>query len=100
MVIDDKDGGIGTRLHVGGLDSGGKGGRGGIHRKGEPENRTLGPVGLEPEESPMLLDHRAAQRQAQAHAFGFGGEEGGKELLLDRDRKSTRLNSSHSQISY
>ena len=31
----------------------------------------------------MLLDHRAAQRQAQTHALGLGGEEGGEQALGD-----------------
>src|SRR5437868_15474048 len=69
----------------------------GVDGKREPENRTRGAIGFESEESPMLLDDRAAQRQAQAHAFGLGREEGREELLL-HFRGDARADVSHREL--
>src|SRR5690606_24208102 len=53
-----------------------------IRGEREAENRTLRRQGLEPEKSPMLFHHGAAQAQAQPHALGLGGEEGREQPLL------------------
>src|SRR5256886_13657944 len=54
----------------------------------------LARLAVQVDESPVLLDEAVDHRHAETGSDpqGFGREE--------RDRKSTRLNSSHSQISY
>src|SRR5688572_32264943 len=59
--------------------------------------------GAEPDEAGGARGEpgRAGRQAGQGPAAGGGAGEGGAELRrVPRDRKSTRLNSSHSQISY
>src|SRR3990167_2692275 len=53
-------------------------------RQSKPEDRAPGLGRLVGERATVLLDHGAAQAQAQTHAFCLGGEEGGEKLLAHR----------------
>src|SRR2546430_13348808 len=44
--------------------------------------------------------HRVADERGRGRSHAFDRANAGRRLLDEKDRKSTRLNSSHSQISY